>query len=40
MNKNVYKIRFVTLKFLYIIIRTNIVHKHELYFDKQQTVQI
>ena len=39
MNKHIYKVRFVTLKFLYII-KYKIMHKHELYFGKQQTVQL
>ena len=37
MNKYIYKVRFVTLKFLYTT-RTNIMHKHELIFGKQQIV--
>ena len=36
MNKYIYKVRFVTLKFLYITIRTKIKHKHELIFGEQQ----
>ena len=38
MNKYIYKVRFVTLKFLYIT-RTKIMHKHKLIFGKQQIVQ-
>ena len=36
MNKYIYKVIF---KFFYTTIRTKIMHKHELYFGKQQTVQ-
>ena len=39
MNKYL-NVRFVTLKFLYITIRTKIMHEHELHFGKQQTVQL
>ena len=38
MNKYIYKVRFGTLKFLYIT-RTQSMHKHELFLGKQQTVQ-
>ena len=37
MKKYINKVRFVTLKFLYIIIY-NKNNKHELIFGKQQTV--
>ena len=39
MNKYIYKVGFVTLKFLYIT-RTKVIHKHELIFGKQETVSI
>ena len=37
MNKYIYKVRFVTLNFLYTT-RTKIMHKHEVIFGNQQTV--
>ena len=39
MNKYISKVRFATLKFLYIT-RTKIIHKYELNFGKEQTVSI
>ena len=37
MIKYIYKVRFVTLKFLYKT-RTEIMHEHEVIFGQQETV--